>query len=173
MAKGQRGAAIDAPAQRAHTIRSRSGFDGRFERALASGCAEECDEACSQCTRGASRCSTAPLGRQLTGTMAEHRSLPLRPLGQVGMARVDRAARVAKGQRGAVIDVLRTGGSPFSADHPRLGCCNNFKDATEAASAPPPHSCECPHVTSMLPYGDFLVRDQIQTYYRPPSACHA
>jgi hypothetical protein len=54
----------------------------------------------------ASRCSTGPLGRQLTDTMVDHSSLPpFAPLGQVGMARVDRAARVAKGQRGAAIDV--------------------------------------------------------------------
>jgi hypothetical protein len=55
----------------------------------------------AQCTRGASRAPTGPLGRQLTDTMGEHRSLwPLRPLGRVGMARVDRAARVAKDSQG-------------------------------------------------------------------------
>src|SRR5258706_267959 len=51
------------------------------------------------------------------------------------MARADRAARVAKGQRGAAIDV-RAGGSPFSVDHPRLGCWNDFKDATKPTAAP-------------------------------------
>jgi hypothetical protein len=35
-----------------------------------------------------------------TSTVVDHRALPLRPLGQVGMARVDGAARVPKGQRG-------------------------------------------------------------------------
>jgi hypothetical protein len=38
---------------------------------------------------------------------------PPSPLGHVGMARVDRAARVAKGQRGAAIDVPPANGSPF------------------------------------------------------------
>ena len=38
-----------------------------------------------------------------------------RPLGQVGMARADRRARVAKGQRGAAIDVLGAGDAPLSA----------------------------------------------------------
>jgi hypothetical protein len=51
---------------------------------------------------------------------------PLRPLG--GMAREDRAARVAKGRRGAAIDVFRAGESPFSADHLRLVRSNDFKD---------------------------------------------
>jgi hypothetical protein len=37
----------------------------------------------AQCTRGDSRAPTGPLGRQLTDTMVEHRSLPLRLLGQV------------------------------------------------------------------------------------------
>jgi hypothetical protein len=41
------------------------------------------------------------------------------------MAREDRAARVAKGRRGAAIDVFRAGESPFSADHL---CSNDFKD---------------------------------------------
>jgi hypothetical protein len=40
---------------------------------------------------------------------------PLRPLGQVGMARVDRAAKVAEAQRRAAIDVLWAGDAPFSA----------------------------------------------------------
>jgi hypothetical protein len=41
----------------------------------------------------------AAMGCQLTDTMVEHQSLPPCPLGQVGMARVDRAARVAKGPK--------------------------------------------------------------------------
>jgi hypothetical protein len=36
------------------------------------------------------------------------------------------------GQRGAAIDVLRPGGSPFPTDHPRLVRCCDFKDAIKA-----------------------------------------
>jgi hypothetical protein len=44
--KGQRGAAIDVPAQRLMHLRGRvSGSNGRFERALAPGRAEDCGEA--------------------------------------------------------------------------------------------------------------------------------
>jgi hypothetical protein len=75
--------------------------------------------------------------RQLTDTMVEHRSLAPSPLGRVGMARADRAARVAKGQRGAAIDVPRANGSPFHSTAPRLVCCNDFKDATKAATLSP------------------------------------
>jgi hypothetical protein len=60
---------------------------------------------------------------------------PLRSLGRVGMARVDRDARVAKGQRGAAIDVPAQAGLLFTCP-PRLGCCNDFKDATKPAARP-------------------------------------
>jgi hypothetical protein len=53
-------------------------------------------------------------------------------------ARVDRAARVAKGQRGAAIDVPRANGSPFSTRPPLAFVrCNDFKDATKAATLLP------------------------------------
>jgi hypothetical protein len=55
----------------------------------------------AQCARGASRAPTGPLGRQLTDTLVEHRSLAPSPSWAGRMGRVDRAARVAKGQRGA------------------------------------------------------------------------
>jgi hypothetical protein len=63
VAKGQRGAAIDVPAH-------------CFERARP----PAVPRIVARRTRGASRCSTGPLGRQLTGTMAEHRCpAPSRP----------------------------------------------------------------------------------------------
>jgi hypothetical protein len=68
VAKAQRGAAIDVPAQPHHA-------------------------------------HIGLLGRQLTDTMVEHRSQAPSPPWACRMARVDRAARVAKGQRGAAIDV--------------------------------------------------------------------
>ena len=42
---------------------------------------------------------------QSINTMGDHRSLAPSRLGQVGMARVDRGVRVAKGEIGAAIDV--------------------------------------------------------------------
>jgi hypothetical protein len=54
-----------------------------------------------------------------TSTVVDHQSPgPLRPLGQVGMARVDRAARVPKGQRGAAIDVSAGAGLLFQPTTP-------------------------------------------------------
>jgi hypothetical protein len=49
------------------------------------------------------------------------------------MARVDRAARVAKGQRGAAIDVPREKVSPFPPDEKRLG--SRFRSEPHLASA--------------------------------------
>jgi hypothetical protein len=152
VAKGQRGAAIDVRAQRLTPTGRVSGSDGRSERALASGCAEDCGEACGR-MHIASRAHTGQLGRQLTDTMVEHRPpapsppwagrdgegrsgskggegparggdcgeafgpmhtrclyalllprhwlsivpWPLRPLGQVGMAKVDRGSKGGEG----------------------------------------------------------------------------
>ena len=78
----------------AHLTGHVSGSDGRFVRPGIVA------RRVARCTRGASRCSTGPLGRQLTDTRLGIVPWPLRPLGQVGTARLDRAARVAKGQRG-------------------------------------------------------------------------
>jgi hypothetical protein len=41
---------------------------------------------------------------------------------------------VAKGQRGAAIDVPPRTGLLFHPTTPRLVCCNNFKDATKPAA---------------------------------------
>jgi hypothetical protein len=41
-----------------------SGSNGRVERALAPGCAEDCGEAFGPYTRGASRAHAGPLGRE-------------------------------------------------------------------------------------------------------------
>jgi hypothetical protein len=73
-----------------------------------------------------------PIGGGLAQSLTT-KPWPLRPLGQVGMARVDRAARVAKGQRGGGNRHPRTRVC-FSRDHPRLVCCKYFKDATKAAA---------------------------------------
>jgi hypothetical protein len=91
--------------------------------------------ACSRAHR--SPCGSAttelhhrPLGRQLAGPMVEVSfPAPIRALGQAGDARVDWAARVAKG---AAIDVPRAKGSPFHPTHPGLVRCNDFKDTTKA-----------------------------------------
>jgi hypothetical protein len=70
----------------------------------------------------------------LAGRMVEVSfAAPIRALGQAGMARVDRAARVAKGLIGAAIDVPRAKGSPFHSTHSGLVRCGDFKDATKAA----------------------------------------
>jgi hypothetical protein len=50
------------------------------------------------------------------------------------MARVDRAARGAKGQVGAAIDVPRQMGLLFRPTTPGLVRCNDFKDASKAAA---------------------------------------
>jgi hypothetical protein len=63
VAKGQREAAIDVP----RTASSRPRLCRRLARRFA------------QCTRGASRAPTAPLGRQLTDTLVDHRSLAPSP----------------------------------------------------------------------------------------------
>ena len=52
---------------------------------------------------------------------------PVRPLGRQG-GEVDRGSKGAKGEVGPA------NGSPFSPDVPRLGCCNDFKDASKAAA---------------------------------------
>jgi hypothetical protein len=81
-------------------------------------CAEDCAEAFrptrTRCLTRSYRAAGSSVGPRWLSIVP----CPLRPLGQVGMARVDRAARVAKGPRRAN-DVLRAGVSPFSADHPR------------------------------------------------------
>jgi hypothetical protein len=103
------------------------GSNCRFERALVSRRAEDCGEAFGPVYTRASRALTAPFGGQLlTDTMVERRSLsPSSPwAGRV--ARVDRAARVAKGQRGAAIDVSAQAGLLFQPA-PRLIRCNDFK----------------------------------------------
>jgi hypothetical protein len=82
-----------------------------------------------------SRARTGPSGSQLSNTMVDAALWPLRPLGQVGLARVVRAAKGrlgGQGQLAAAIDVPRANGSPFSPDHPRLVCCNDFKGGSKA-----------------------------------------
>jgi hypothetical protein len=82
----------------------------------------------ARCTRGASRAPTGRLGRQLTDTMVEHRSLaPFAPLGHVGRRRTIGRPRVAKGVRGAAIDVLRAGGLLFQPTIPRLVLLQRFQ----------------------------------------------
>ena len=85
----------------------------------------------AQCTRGASRAPTGPLRRQLTDALVEHRSLPPSPpwAGRDGKGRSG-----SKGSEGPARDGNRcpcAGGSPFSADRPRLVRCNDFEDATK------------------------------------------
>ena len=41
-------------------------------------------------------------------------------------------AKGGQGQLGAAIDVPHVNGSPFSPDHPRLVCCNDFKGGRKA-----------------------------------------
>src|SRR6266849_9728392 len=75
-------------------------------------------------TRWPAQCTlphALPLGRWVVGRPTRwlrHRSLAPSRLGPIGVARVDREPRLAKGEIGAAIDVPRANGSPFSADHP-------------------------------------------------------
>ena len=41
-------------------------------------------------------------------------------------------AKGGQGRLGAAIDVPRANGSPFSPDHPRLVCCDDFKGGSKA-----------------------------------------
>jgi hypothetical protein len=54
-----------------------------------------------------------------TDTMVEHRSLPPSPLGQVGKAKEDRAARVAKGEAGTSVRLLPLCGPSMVSFFPR------------------------------------------------------
>jgi hypothetical protein len=101
-----------------------NGSNGRFERPWPSAVLRIVARRLAQCTRGASRAPTGLLGRQSTDTLVSIAPWLLRSLGQVGMARADRVARVAKGLRGAAIDVPAQAGLLFSADYPRLVRCN-------------------------------------------------
>jgi hypothetical protein len=94
-------------------------------------CAEDCGEAFGPMhTRCLTR-SRRAIGRQLTNTRVEHRSPAPSPLGQVAMARVDRAARVAKGQRGRQSMSRREMGLLFTRPSPRLVCCSDFKGGSK------------------------------------------
>jgi hypothetical protein len=70
--------------------------------------------------RGASRALHRAVGSSVTETMVEHRSLAPSPPWAGRMARVDRAARVAKGQVGAAIDVPRAMSLLFHLTAPAL-----------------------------------------------------
>jgi hypothetical protein len=105
----------------------------------------------------ASRAPTRPLGRQLNQTTVEHRSLAPSPpwAGRDGEGRSG-----SQGWRRAsewVSQAPLVDGSPFWADHPRLGCC---KDVTYSLTQIHPgetwpayvlrgngdgHSNKCPH----------------------------
>ena len=67
-----------------------------------------------------------------------------------GQQGLPNGSKVAKGSKGAAIRRPCSGGSPFSADHPRLGCCNDFKDPTKAAAPSCTLSGRLPIVISVL-----------------------
>ena len=108
--------------------------NGRFERALAPGCAEDCGEAFRPMR---TRCLTRSywaLGRQLTDTRVEHRSLaPSRPWagrgwrGAIGQQGWRRASEGRQSMSSAQMGLLFT-------RPPRLVRCSDFKDATKAAA---------------------------------------
>jgi len=83
VAKGQRGAAADVPAQRLILTGRVSGSNGRFEPALASGCPEDCGEACGP-MHAVPRVLLLGVGSSVDRhTLVEHRSLAPSPLGRV------------------------------------------------------------------------------------------
>jgi hypothetical protein len=88
----------------------------------------------AQCTRDASRAPTGPLGCQLTDTLLDHRSLAPSPTwaGRDGEGRS--GSKGGEGPTGGGNRCRCADGSSFSADHPRLVCCNDFKDASAAAA---------------------------------------
>jgi hypothetical protein len=73
------------------------------------------------------RCCSRPCGRMRSRSPAPS------PVGQVGIARADRAARVPRGDRDGNRRPTKMG-LLFPPDHPRLACCNDFKDASKAAA---------------------------------------
>jgi hypothetical protein len=126
VAKGQRGATIDVPAQRQTSevalspMAASSGPWPRLRRGLWRGVWPNARALPHMVLLG---------GRVVSRSTHRLSIAPchLRPLGQVGMARVDRAARVAKGQRGAAIDVPRAMGLLFHPTTPALSAATISK----------------------------------------------
>jgi hypothetical protein len=58
--------------------------------------------------------------------VVDHRSLARSP------PWAGRGGEVDQGSKGAKGEVGTANGCPFSSDASRLGCCNDFKDATKA-----------------------------------------